>query len=554
MKAIYIIVMVMISSMIPIACNDEFLEKYPLDKVTDNNFWQTAADVELFANTFYPVLQTQLPTRYFDFDNSTDNMVPRIRDPYTWGQTIVPSSGGGWGKSDWKGIRDLNYALDRVVKMTQSADLLKMEAELRFFKAYLYVEKIKRFGDVPWLEGTLEPDSEDLHRPRDSRKTVVTNILGDIDFAIANLPAVSTADSDRITMYAALALKVDLALYEGTFRKYHQLGDHEPMLRLAVDAAEIIMNSNLFSVYTSGEPLPNDDYFNLFSSTVGNELKGNPESILVIRYLTNIRMHNSPRSINEPNSGFSKDFVETYLCTDGLPISLSPLYNGDAVFGDEFVNRDHRMYQSVHTYPRPQTINSQTGAISYRTLPNLSSSAGSRSPTGYWSLKGWTPIDAERNQNQSVIDKFVYRYGVILLAYAEAKAELGEATQEVLDKSINLLRDRVGMAHLNVDVGFVDPNWPDWEVPVTPLINEIRRERRIETVSESKRWDDLVRWKAGKLLENPKTIMGARNPADNEYWVQYPGAVRIWDDKYYLRPIPTQELALNSNFTQNPGW
>src|SRR5690606_12496002 len=148
-----------------------------------------------------------------------------------------------------------------------------------------------------------------------------------------------------------------------------------------------------------------------------------------------------------------------------------------------------------------------------------------------------------------------YRYGVVLVAYAEAKAELGECTQEVLDQSINLLRDRVGMAHLMVDVGFVDPDWPNWEVPVTPLLNEIRRERRIETVSESKRWDDLVRWKAGKLLENPKTIMGARNPEeDNEYWVQYPGSVRTWNDKYYLRPIPTQELALNTNFTQNPGW
>lgn len=143
----------------------------------------------------------------------------------------------------------------------------------------------------------------------------------------------------------------------------------------------------------------------------------------------------------------------------------------------------------------------------------------------------------------------------MLVSYAEAKAELGECTQEALDKSINLLRDRVAMPHLSVDVGFVDPNWPVWEVPVTPLINEIRRERRLETCAEGIRWDDLVRWKPGKLLENPKTILGARDPATGEYRVIYPGTTaRTWDDKLYLYPLPTQELSLNPNLEQNPGW
>ena len=142
----------------------------------------------------------------------------------------------------------------------------------------------------------------------------------------------------------------------------------------------------------------------------------------------------------------------------------------------------------------------------------------------------------------------------LLVTYAEAKAELGEATQEVLDNSINLLRDRVGMPHLMVDVGFEDPNWPNWEVPVTPLINEIRRERRIETAGEGTRWEDLVRWKAGKLIENPLTYVGATDPETGEYRVIYPGNTRTWNDKLYLYPIPVQELSLNPQLTQNPGW
>ena len=157
--------------------------------------------------------------------------------------------------------------------------------------------------------------------------------------------------------------------------------------------------------------------------------------------------------------------------------------------------------------------------------------------------------------SQSTKDDFIYRYGKVLVSYAEAKAELGEASQEVLDKSVNLLRDRVGMPHLTVEVGFVDPEWPDWEVPVTPLINEIRRERRLETCAEGNRWDDLVRWKAGKLLEDIKTVQGATDPATDDYRVLYPGySTRTWNDKLYLYPLPTQELALNPQLTQNPGW
>ncbi|HLU88785.1 MAG TPA: RagB/SusD family nutrient uptake outer membrane protein, partial [Cyclobacteriaceae bacterium] len=106
-----------------------------------------------------------------------------------------------------------------------------------------------------------------------------------------------------------------------------------------------------------------------------------------------------------------------------------------------------------------------------------------------------------------------------------------------------------------VDVGFVDPNWPDWEVPVSPLINEIRRERRIEITMEGEdRWFDLIRWKAGRLLEGRKTQLGAYNPEKGAYHEIWPGFVREWDDKLYFRPIPTQDLTLNPNLHQNPGW
>ncbi len=523
------------------ACNDDFLEKYPLDKINDASYWKTASDVEMYANQFYVLLKD--PNYIWMKDNVTDNQGPGAREAYVWNEYTVPATGGGWAKADWLGIRSCNYALDFIPTMAKSPALSIAEAEIRFFRAFQYFAKVKRFGDVPWIEHALSTESEALFAGRDSRKTVTTNMLKDLDFAIENLPAASA--SERLTKYAALAFKVEVCLYEGTFRKYHKLGDHDPLLKDAVTASEAIMNSKLFSLYSTGKP--NEDYFDLF---VQYELKGNPEGIMIQRFLPDKRMHNNVRQMGEPHTGFSKDFVESYLCTDGLPISLSPLYKGDATFGVEFTNRDPRMQQSIYQSSRVYRIY-ENGSREFKPMPEFDNNYA---PTSYYILKGFSVYERDRLQLQCIVDDFVFRYGEILVSYAEAKAELGEATQDVLDKSVNLLRSRVGMPALKVAVGFTDPAWPAWEVPVTPLINEIRRERRHELAAEGKRWDDLVRWKAGKLLDNPKTYQGARDPAKSANRILYPGFTRKWNDKLYLFPLPTQEIALNPKLTQNTGW
>ncbi len=543
MKRIYIIIISVLFT--AVGCNDKFLEKFPLDKISDANFWKTGDDIMMFANQFYSSLFNPKDA-WFDYDNYSDNQDKNTHNAYTFGEYTVPASDGGWGKSDWKPISDCNYALDRIAKMTSDASVLRGEAEIRFFKTFFYFAKVKKFGDVPWLSEALTTESEGLTAPRDPRGVVIANMLKDIDFSIANLP--ESVSDDRLTKYAALSLKAEICLYEGTFLKYHNMpGDSEDLLRKSVAAYESIINSGLFSLYSTGNP--NDDYRDLF---IQYELQGNPEGIMIQRYIEDVRMHNNSRWLSGPQTGYTQDFVTTYLCTDGLPISISPLYKGDAEFSDAFVNRDPRMAQSIYNSDRPWSIGND-GVATYQEMPVFES--GVNNPTSYNILKGRSPYAADNMYLKITIDDFIYRYGVTLVSYAEAKAELGECTQDVLDRSINLLRDRAGMPHLTVAVGFVDPNWPKWEVPVTPLINEIRRERRIETCAEGRRWDDLVRWKAGKLLENPLTVRGARDPATGDYRVVYPGlAPRKWDDKLYLYPIPTQELTLNTNLTQNPGW
>ncbi len=537
-KLLYTIIF---SSLLFFACDRDFMERYPLDAISDATFWKSSAEIKMYANQFYEDLYA---AENFRKDYKTDDMAPTTRDSYVWGETTVPSSGGGWGKSDWSKIRSCNLALTRIDAMEKTNEVLMYEGEIRFFKSFYYFDKIKAFGDVPWLNKDLQTNSEELFAARTPRGEVVQHILEDLDFAILHLP--DESPDDRLSKYAAYALKSEICLYEGTFMKYHGLtGDYESLLRTSVTASEAIINSGLFDVYSTGAP--NEDFFNLF---VQHELKENIEGIMIQRFLLDIRTHNLTRQMGEPFNGYTKDFVESFLCKDGLPIGVSPLYQGDNSFDDEFIDRDPRMQQSVYNSDRPYFIFND-GTTHYKPLPVF---ANTLSPTSYFVLKGFSPYERDREAKRCEIDLFTFRYGKLLLDYAEAKAELGECTQDVLDISINKLRDRVNMPHMNANINFVDPNWPDWEAPVTPLINEIRRERRIETCAEGRRWDDLVRWKAGKLLEAPKTILGARNPNTGELQVVYPGKSRSWTDKLYLLPLPLEDLAMNPKLTQNPGW
>lgn len=389
----------------------------------------------------------------------------------------------------------------------------------------------------------LTTSSEELYFPRNDRGTVIDSICVCLDKASAWLP--ETMTDTRLSKYAALLLKSRVCLFEGTWRKYRNLENADKYLRMSAEAAEKIINSGNFDIYSTGNI--EDDYHALFNQ---QDYTNNKEAIFFAAYITDKRMNNRPRTVREAQTGMTKDFVESFLCNDGMPIALSSLYKGDAKFMDEFENRDPRLKQCVYTPDRPIAILAD-GSEEYENSPVFNNLTF----TGYRLYKMYSPLAEDNEYIKCTLDDLIYRYGEVLLNYAEAKAELGECDQAVLDKTINKLRDRVGMKHLTVNVGFTDPNWPKWEVAISPLLNEIRRERRVELACEGLRWNDLCRWKAGKLLENLKTYLGPRDPATGEYRVLYPGMTRTWYDRLYLYPIPTDEFTYNPNLLpQNPGW
>jgi len=540
------------------SCNKQ-LNLYPQDALSEPTFFKNANDLALYCNQFYHDLPQQnsfWSDRYSDNEISLDH-----GDGLLDGTYVVPVTGGGW---DWGAIRNVNYFLQRYQKtVADQATLNKYAAEARFFRAYYYWQKVIRFGDVPWLDRDLSDTSTALlYGPKMPHKQVMDSVLADLNFAVNNLPGPDVADPGRLHKYAAYALMSRVCLWEGTYRKYHAMGYEAVYLNATVTASEAIINSGNYDIWSTGNP--KTDYYNLF---IQDDLTSNKEAILPMVYMRNVLTQNLTRELGESSTGFTKDFARTFLCADGLPTALSPLYKGDDSLDAEAANRDPRFSQLIATRGFVLTNNAD-GTKNIFSLPQIGTATA---PTGYMIIKCLSPDPAQWNAAQSTLDLFIFRYAEVLLNEAEAKAELGQCTQAVLDNTINKLRDRVAMPHMVIASLVKDPNSTFPGLPV--LLDEIRRERRIELAADGFRFNDLLRWNAGSLVNNPATILGmklipairAEYPPNqvsgvvvdaNSYIRIYTNVnARTWNDKMYLYPIPTQELTLNPNLKpQNPGW
>lgn len=539
------------------SCEDK-LNLYPEDSISEETFFKDATDLELFANGFYGLLPGALGP---GADDQSDCFVNEKPNTWLFNQETIPTSGGGWSSGDWGNIRSLNFFMQRYRKAQGTEDEINRQvAVIRFFRAWEYFYKVRRFGDVPWYETDLNIDSEELYKGRDSRKEVFAHILEDIDFAIEHLP--SSAASGRLHKYAALTYKSRMCLYEASFRKYHGLGDYEELFKECADACEKIIESNRYEIYKNNHP--ESDYYNLF---IQEDLTANSECIMPRVYEAKLLMHNNTRQLEESYTGMSRAMFEQYLCADGLPVSVSPTYGSEAaMLEDELTKRDPRLAQTIDN-PGLAFKLLGDGTPSYNDVPSIDTKYCT---TGYHVMKYHSPDPAQWNIGLSTLDVFIFRYAEVLLNYAEAMAELGKCDDDILDKTINQLRDRVDMPHLTSNVGFTDPAWPDYGYTLTPLLYEIRRERAVELLGEGFRWDDIVRWKAGSLLENPKSMLGMkvsdtlkdkyenfnRTLTEDGFMVVYPDKpTRKWDNKLYLHPLPIEETTMNPNLLpNNPGW
>lgn len=544
------------------SCQNDFLDKYPPDAFSEPSYFKTDEELSFFANRFYG----DLPVAIIGVnDDNSDNMAPKTANSFLADNYTIPTAGGGWSEKDWNPIRNCNFFLENYQRVQTSTREI-YAGEVRFFRALYYWRKVVRFGDVPLILNKVGDASPEIFGPRENRSKVMDQVLADIDFAVENLPEKSAAAAGRLHKDAALAFKSRVALWEGTFRKYHNLGNYEEVLRMAVDASEKLMNKG-YQLYSTN--MPNQDYRDLF---IKESLADNPEAIFYRRYsrTTEKGKHQYSRHAKGANTGCSKDFMEAYLFSDGKPImgGGSTHNYDDSSPENEAMNRDPRYAQTVATVGFVKTSSEPPVVVQ---LPEIGTATTS---TGYWFIKGMSSDPAQEEAYSSDTDGFVFRYAEILLNYAEAKYELqGNLSQDDLDKSINKIRARVDMPKLTLGQINNGTNKVNYGYEISDLLYEIRRERRVELVGEGFRFKDILRWKAGTLINNPKTVRGMKltdelkaryatagrdvnniQVDDDKYMIIYPTILqRTWKDKMYLYPIPTDEVTL-VKYTQNPGW
>lgn len=561
MKKIYLVLSAAL--LLFTGCKKDFLTRFPEDRLVDQSFWTSESNIRTFAWGFYPAYFSGYGSGYtwgkfFSGQSLNDDFAPSSPSQFT---KTVPASGGGWSFS-W--VRKANLFIDRIQTAPISDEAKKHWTGIgRFFRALEYNDLVKAFGDVPWYDKEMDETDPDLYKPRDSRTFVVDKMLEDFQNAAENVRATDGNDGLAVNKNVVLAFMSRVFLYYGTYFKYHNIDPAKAAtyLEAAKWAADQVISSGKFSI--------GDNYRTVFNSA---DLAGKKEIILYRRYESGILTHSLHSYVNkEPQTGASKDLINTYLASDGLPIGISPLYQGDHGIQNVMANRDQRM---IETFVQELRLN---GVAS-----NYSTSGYSTRKFFNDAMKDLT----EGSSNLNITDAPVMRYGEVLLNYAEAVAELGQLTQADLDKSINKLRKRPGINMPDLQVIGGNPavnnvvyDDPDRDPAVPSMIWEIRRERRTELVFEGFRLDDLKRWKELEYTDtqgNPDINRGAwivkadypglkdvkiENDAPEGYIIPAwkPETQRLFTDpKVYLDPIPLDQIKLyedhGATLTQNPGW
>lgn len=577
------------------------LNQLPQDQMTPENSLKNETELKLYINGLLPMLSGAS-----NVDNGasvaagrmmekTDDVIWPTLPDYMIGKRSSTQSAGSW---DWDNLQKINIFLKYSVNCPDETVREKYNAMAYYLRAQFYYDKLKTFGGVPWYDTVLEDNSPELYKPRDSREMIADKILEDLDKAIKN--GVEAKSLNEITKWTALALKSRFCLFEGTFRKYHNIEGSEKFLKECVSASEALMTSGKYTI-DKGEGT-DVAYRDLFAQPATNNAS-DVEVITAYAYSISLGVkHNTNYSIINASGnqiGLSKAFMDSYLMNDGTRFTDQPGY-ATMIFGEEFENRDPRMFQTVRCpgYAR----------IGKTHDVNRLYEAMIISTTGYMPIKYIQSGDYDK-QTSNENDIILYRYAEVLLNYAEAKAELGTLLQTDLEQSIKLIRDRVGMP--NMDMAAANAN-PDPVLSAQyPLVNgsnkgvilEIRRERRVEMVMENLRYDDIIRWKAGHLFTEqfkgvyfstvtaPSTKYDLDKPAytarnanfyiyigerpsnlteknsiglnvgiflsngDSGNKVVNTDKVKTWnEDRDYLAPLPSSALVINPNLKQNPYW
>lgn len=561
-------------SILQLSCK-KALELQPLDALSTVTYWKTPADFKSFANGFYGYLRSYGATAFdgIHSDLRSDFITATSRNIFSNGTNGQGTSDGNY-TGVYANIRSTNELLFRASTYANPADIAQFVAEAKFFRAYEYFELLQDYGDATIVNHPLDTDAPELKAARNTRTEVTDFILKDLDEAIAALPSkagVSGAEEGRVGKSAAEAFQARVALYEGTWQKFRaNTSRAATLLAKAATAAKNVMTRAEYSLY---QPAILGDSAQKYLFIL-EDTKSNPASLAKAsntEYMLSYRYNETNRTIglNMTTTAFSnsywitRKFANLYLSSDGLPIEKSPLFQGYAKMETEFQNRDKRMRYTLMTPRKPFWRNTKPRVTWLSDAADLASanyvSLIPNFNSGYQNQK-WAAERAVADRSESY-NFPVIRYAEVLLTYAEAVYERdGTISDADLDISLNLVRQRVNAAMPKLSNALVSGNGLD-------MRTEIRRERSIELYLEGFRLDDLKRWKTAET-EMPMDLLGIKWTG-TEFQTTWTGAAgtpknsdgalilesgRKWAERNYLLPLPTDQLLLNPNLKQNPGW
>ena len=513
---------------------DDILDRPQKNVPDDTTFWKTESDVELYANNFYPNYfigygqgwsASYSPFRGYTFSDDVASTGTQSNFTSSVPSSVASTAEGavatysteftcpGWNFT-W--IRKANIMLNRLE--TRMKTILPTEAYNHwyavgeFFKCYSYSRLVERFGDVPYFaEEVAATNFDELYKDRDSRTFVMDKVMEMSKDVLANMRV--NDGTNKLNRYVAAAFISRWFLFEGTWQNYHPDGDKtaaKKYLEFARDAAEVVINSGNYGIDKPVREL------------WGSQDLKSKEALMVRQFLDTEAVRHCVASYSnstESQTGLNLAFLESVICQDGKPYTTSAL---TANMGERALSlpemaktRDPRFEASISDIPV-----SASSTLVYQNK--------------FIDRAAWQMSNAERAAQaiyQSVTntnDAPVIRYAEVLLNWIEAKAVLAAdhggaaVTQDDIDKSINVLRDRPldavaeskglkNTAHMklaDINAGF-DPK-RDADV-ADPLVWEIRRERRLEMVFEHSRILDLRRWHKLDYMDNnkhPETLCG----------------------------------------------
>lgn len=561
------------------SCEDDVLERSPLDKIPAGDVWND----EVLMNAYVTNLYSRLPYHAFEQQNWyswTDEGTRSTGNASNIVQGTVSKSSEGAGYWDYGYIRDINVFLENVgASSITDAAKKQLEGEVRFLRAFSYLEMMKRYGGVPLVDIVIDPFQpiDQQYTSRATEEAVANFIDADLTTAVGLLTDAPTPKG-RVNKWTAHALRAQAMLWAASIGKYSTVqldglvgipaGKADSYYAKAIESADAVINSTHYSLYDEISDSKSENYRNIF-------LDENNDEVIFEKPYEGVNIGHSWDAWHGPNQwavrgGQGNPLLEFILGYENIDGSTDQPVFGEGTLYDNgmepFINKDPRLFATVffqgetwgpitvETYegldpsptPTPASIirnpNSTHEGVAAVGQDSRSLTKDDFSTNSGFHIKKYIDDSGSKiPENQSASNWIVFRLAEMYLIKAEAEFELGHLPEAVT--ALNMTRDRAG-------INLVDES--------TITLDKVRTERRSELAFEGgHRYWDLRRWRIAETVLS-KRFQGLQiifhYESGQYYFLPFncESFTRVFQPQHYYNPITNGRIDNNPDLIENP--